>query len=67
MFSYMRICHLISNQIREICNLKVFFLGVEIAQPYLDDSYVNGGVILEDDDEDLGLRAHALYDYQAGK
>lgn len=39
--------------------------GVEIAQPYLDDSYVNGGVILEDDDEDLGLRAQALYDYQA--
>ncbi|XP_075236868.1 actin binding protein 1 [Lycorma delicatula] len=38
--------------------------SVELAEPYVDPIYSNGGMLLEDD-EDLGLRAQALYDYQA--
>lgn len=42
------------------------FSALERAQPYLDDAYLNNGASLEDY-EDEGLRAQALYDYQAGK
>ncbi|XP_054267084.1 drebrin-like protein isoform X1 [Macrosteles quadrilineatus] len=38
--------------------------ALERAQPYLDDAYLNNGASLEDY-EDEGLRAQALYDYQA--
>lgn len=47
-------------------NKFLIFVAIELAQPYIDPVYSNGGLLLEDD-EDLGLRAQALYDYQAGE
>ncbi|XP_039294420.1 drebrin-like protein [Nilaparvata lugens] len=39
--------------------------SIELAQPYVDPLFTNGDNLLVGDDDDLGLRAEALYDYQA--